>query len=247
MSGSDWPALLKRVYPDYEDLAASVRALLDDHKPASPRPANEPWSERDAWLITYADQFGTSNEVPLRSLHRFYRQRLEPWLNGVHILPFYPWSSDDGYSVVDYLSVDAAYGTWDDVELLGRAARIMYDAVINHVSTGSEWFRGYLAGDSAYEDFFIALPPDTDLSAVVRPRTTPLLTAFSSAEGEIHVWTTFSADQVDLNYRNPKLMLEILRVLLEYAGHRPGRRDDDCQVDLLVSQFLPEHQALLDG
>ena len=128
MSGGDWPTLLKRVYPDHEDLAASVLALLDDHQPASPRPAGEPWSERDAWLITYADQFGTASEVPLRSLHRFYRQRLEPWLNGVHILPFYPWSSDDGYSVVDYLSVDPAYGTWDDVELLGQAARSAQDS-----------------------------------------------------------------------------------------------------------------------
>ena len=57
----------------------------------------------------------------------------------------------------------------------------------------------------------------TDLSAVVRPRTTPLLTEFIDDEGGIrHVWTTFSADQVDLNYANYKVLLRVLDVLLLY-------------------------------
>ena len=212
-----WPALLRKLYPDRPDLQTQIEKLLADHGPRPP--LGSVWSERDAWLITYADQFRTSGEVPLASLDRFYRKHFAPWLNGVHILPFYPWSSDDGYSIIDYSAVDSRYGTWQHVETLARNARVMFDAVINHVSADSHWFLGYLEGDPRYQDFFIALPPDTDLSAVVRPRTSPLLTSFESSAGPISVWTTFSADQVDLNYRSSQLLLEVVGVLLDYARH----------------------------
>lgn len=170
-------------------------------------------------LITYADQFQTSGHTPLGALHDFYSKHLRPWINGIHILPFYPWSSDDGYSVIDYLEVDPRYGSWEDVESLAADARVMFDAVINHVSAGSRWFLGFLDGDERYADFFHTVPPETDLSAVVRPRTSPLLTHFDGANGSRWVWTTFSADQVDLNYRNPDVFLAALEVLLTYAKH----------------------------
>ncbi len=121
--------------------------------------------------------------------------------------------------MLDYTAVDERYGTWADVERLTADARVMFDAVINHASAGSRWFLRYLEGDPQYADFFISLPPDSDLSAVVRPRTSPLLTAFDSDRGQVWVWTTFSADQVDLNYRNPRLFLRVLGVLLDYARH----------------------------
>ena len=218
-TAADWSTLLDQVYPDHPELGDKVREVLSSHSRSHPGNGASPWSEKDAWLITYADQFRTDGRPPMASLRQFYNSRLRPWINGVHILPFYPWSSDDGYSVIDYRSVDPRYGTWIDVENLAGDARVMFDAVINHVSAGSRWFLDYLAGDPKYRDFFLSLPPDTDLSEVVRPRTSPLLTAFERKDGTVWVWTTFSPDQIDLNYRNPDLFLKILDVLLNYAAH----------------------------
>ena len=175
--------------------------------------------QRDTILITYPDQVQREDQPALAVLARFCRAHFLGAITGIHILPFYPWTSDDGFSVVDYRQVDPRYGEWKDIELLGRDFRLMFDAVINHASVGSEWFRGFLAGDSKYRKYFIVPGAEEDLSRVVRPRALPLLTAFQTADGEKKVWTTFSADQVDLNYANPDLLLEILDILLLYVSH----------------------------
>ncbi len=216
---SQWPGLAQQLYPNRPDVIESISALLAAQEPNGASGETEAWSEHDAWVITYADQFQTDGQTPLASLRNFYGNHLRPWINGVHILPFHPWSSDDGYSVLDYTAVDPRFGSWSDVETLTAEARVMFDAVINHVSAGSRWFLGYLAGNPTYRDFFISLPADTDLKEVVRPRTTPLLTRFEASEGPTWVWTTFSSDQVDLNYRNPAVLLAVLEVMLDYAGH----------------------------
>ena len=203
----------------YGDAAEGVRrevdALLRQH--GSHESGQGGWSERDAWLITYPDQFQLPGGTPLQALGAFFDQHLVPWLNGVHILPLFPWSSDDGFSVVDYLAVDPANGTWDDVESLGRRHRLGLDAVLNHMSAGSEWFTGFLAGEPEYADFFHTRREGADYSSVVRPRTSPLFTTFEAAAGPVDVWTTFSADQVDLNFSNPRVLLASLDVLLTYA------------------------------
>lgn len=174
--------------------------------------------QRDTILITYPDQVRREGEPPLAVLARFCRVHFLGTITGVHILPFYPWTSDDGFSVVDYRQVDPRYGEWKDIELLGRDFKLMFDAVINHASVESEWFRGFLAGDSKYSKYFIVPGEEEDLSRVVRPRALPLLTAFQTVGGEKKVWTTFSADQVDLNYADPDLLLEILDILLLYVS-----------------------------
>lgn len=201
------PALLDRL----EGLLAAQRAAA----PAAPPAA--PLTQRDALLITYADQVQAPGEAPLRTLAAWLERRLAGVVRGVHLLPFYPWSSDDGFSVIDYEQVDPRYGTWDDVGRLAGRFRLMVDAVLNHVSAESAWFRGYLAGDPRYRDFFISVDPQTDLSAVVRPRDLPLLTPFETAQGTRHVWTTFSADQIDLNYAEPEVLFAVLRAVLGYV------------------------------
>jgi glycosidase len=154
---------------------------------------------------------------PLKVLAEFSRAHLAGLVSGIHILPFYPSTSDDGFSVQDYRAVDPALGDWDDVAELGRDFRLMFDAVINHISAGSDWFRGFLAGDPRYRDYFIVVPGSPDLSAVIRPRALPLLTRFATPHGEQAVWTTFSDDQVDLNYANPAVLLEVVDILLLYV------------------------------
>lgn len=198
-----------------ESVGAEINTLLARHsQPGGEYPG---WSQRDAWLITYADQFQAPGATPLQTLHRFLTEHLASWLNGVHILPFYPWSSDDGFSVIDYLAVDPTHGTWKDIERLGADYRLGVDAVFNHMSAQSEWFRGFLEGDSQFQGFFRTRRPGGDYTKVVRPRTSPLFTTYPGADGPVDVWTTFSADQVDLDFANPRVFLRTLDVLLEYC------------------------------
>ena len=154
---------------------------------------------------------------PLHTLAEFCSKYLTGLVSSLHILPFYPYSSDDGFSVIDYRRVDPALGSWEDITALSRDFRLMFDAVINHISAQSAWFQGFLAGEERYQDYFIVIEGHPDLSKVVRPRTLPLLTRFTTPTGEKSLWTTFSEDQIDLNYQNPEVLLEILDLLLFYA------------------------------
>jgi len=173
-------------------------------------------TERDSILITYGDQVKLQDEKPLQTLGAFCKQYLKDVVNGIHILPFYPWTSDDGFSVVDYRQIDPALGDWEDVSSMQSHFRLMFDGVINHISSQSEWFKGFLRDDSRYRNYFISINGEPNLSQVVRPRALPLLSTFNTPSGEKRVWTTFSADQIDLNYSNPEVLLEILDILLMY-------------------------------
>ncbi len=200
---------------DSTRLLEQTQNLLNKYRPLI-KPRNGKLSERDSILITYGDQIQTSNERSLQTLGKFCKTHLTDIVSGIHILPFYPWTSDDGFSVVDYRQIDPALGSWDDVSSM-QSFRLMFDGVINHISAQSEWFKGFLRDDPRYRDYFITVKGEPDLSQVVRPRALPLLTAFSTTSGEKKVWTTFSEDQIDLNFKNPEVLLEILDILLLYA------------------------------
>lgn len=216
-------AHLHAIYPpaQADDTMARLAAMLEGFRRSHPEliatPAGGRLSERDALLITYGDQLREEGRAPLQSLYELLAERAADVLSGVHILPFYPYTSDDGFSVVDYLAVDPALGAWEDVARFQGQFRMMYDAVINHISASSAWFGGFLGGDERFRDYFIAVDPATDLSQVTRPRALPLLTPFQTPRGTEHVWTTFSADQIDLNYANPDVLLDMTAVLLRYV------------------------------
>ncbi|WP_163281240.1 sugar phosphorylase [Enterobacter cloacae] len=175
------------------------------------------WDEKDVVLITYADQFYNEGENALPVFTRFYNKWLSRSFSHVHLLPFYPWSSDDGFSVIDYHDVAPETGTWQDVAELKQFTSLMFDFVCNHMSAKSQWFAHYLAQKPGYEDFFISVDPQTDLSAVTRPRALPLLTPFTLDDGSVrYLWTTFSDDQVDLNFASPQVLIAMVDVLLHY-------------------------------
>ncbi len=202
------------------ELIATIERLTAAATPATPAAM---WSERDVVLITYADQVRDAEGSPLQAQRRFLLDHaVNEVINCVHLLPFCPYSSDDGFSVIDYLAVDPAAGSWDDITQLGESFDLMFDLVLNHCSQHSRMFQGYLAGEKEFADFFIDQDPAVDLSGVVRPRSLPLLTPFESPSGTKHIWTTFSADQVDLNYANPAVLAAMLEVLVDYA--RRGAR-----------------------
>lgn len=175
-------------------------------------------SERDVLLIAYGDGIRKRGEKPLKTLKRFMDKELAGYINLIHLLPIFPYSSDDGFSVVDFRRIDPALGTWEDIDRLRENYDLMFDAVLNHVSRSSRYFEEFLKCSPKYKNFFITASPAEDYSAVVRPRTTPLFTAFDTAEGRKYVWTTFSSDQIDLNYREPAVLLEMLDILLLYAS-----------------------------
>jgi len=175
---------------------------------------------RDVVLITYADMVKSSSEEqsPLGALKEFCTARLKGAVSAIHILPFYPWTSDDGFSVVDYREVSPDYGNWDDVSKLGEEFELMFDLVLNHCSSKSPWFKEYVSGVEPGLNYIMEGNPKTDLSMVVRPRSTPLLTPYQTRKGERHVWTTFSADQVDLDWTSPDLLFEFLDIILYYVS-----------------------------
>jgi len=170
-------------------------------------------------LIAYPDQFGGPDDPPLAALRRVVCDELAPEINGVHTLPLHPSSSDGGFAVMDYGAVDPAYGDWADVEALAGDVRWMADAVINHVSAQGDWFRRYLAGDPTRDGFFREVSAGADLSTVTRPRALPLTTTFERVDGtEVDIWTTFGPDQVDLDYRNPDVLVAVVDAVLEFVS-----------------------------
>lgn len=201
------------------DTARSVGELVKQYAATGLPPKTEALSERDALLITYADQVTEPGIAPLQTLAALCEERLDGVVNGVHILPFYPWSSDDGFSVKNLFAVEPAYGTWEDLAALGKRFDLMFDAVFNHMSAQGDWFQRFLRDEPEYREFFVTVEGDPDLSQVVRPRALPLLTEFQTARGPERVWTTFSADQVDVNVKNPRVLLSLLDAMLFYVAH----------------------------
>lgn len=175
-------------------------------------------TEKDIVLITYGDQVNKDYEPSLQTLKGFMDKHLKGVINSIHILPFYPYSSDDGFSVVNYGAVDPKMGSWKEIEQISGEYRLMVDGVINHISQFSDWFKAFLAGDPYFQDFFTEVDPSTDLSKVVRPRALPLLSEFVDDSGKKrYVWTTFSKDQVDLNYKSHRVLRNVLDALFYYV------------------------------
>jgi glycosidase len=175
-------------------------------------------SEKDAFLITYADTLYRKGEKPLRTLHRFLKKHLKDRVTGIHLLPFFPSSSDAGYAVIDYKEVEPAFGSWEDIGNISRDYRLIVDLVLNHVSSRSEWFRAFRKGDPRYRDYFIWSNKRIKMPEVFRPRDTPLFTKFPTARGKKYLWTTFGPDQIDLNYKSPEVLLRMIDVLLFYLS-----------------------------
>lgn len=215
-------ALLEGVYPalDCEYLASELLEAMDLAPDAPPPPPHQSnWDESDTVLITYADTLQQNGEKPLVTLHRFLTECLSDTVSTVHILPFFPYSSDDGFSVLDYLAVNESHGCWADIERVACDFKLMADLVINHMSSRSRWFENFRKRVDPGKDYFFEASPRDDLSAVVRPRTSPLLTPVQTDDGVRHVWCTFSEDQVDLNFANPQVLIEFAGIIRRYLEH----------------------------
>ncbi len=216
---------LESIYADvaldvsYETLATQLLNTIGIQQQtdiASPKSHHNYWDEDDIVMITYGDSVIDENERPLVTLNKFLHRYCKNTVNNVHILPFFPYSSDDGFSVIDYSTVNEALGTWDDIEAIAKDYGLMTDLVINHCSARSAWFDNFIKGQGPGSDFFFTADPADDLSMVTRPRVSPLLRETETAEGTKHVWCTFSHDQVDFDFRNPKVLLAFIDIIKLY-------------------------------
>lgn len=210
---------LQQVYPEQQvpQIVNEIMSIMRfDTYIASPKPHHNPWTQQDAIVITYGDTIISPNEPPLRTLRDFLRQEMSGFISSVHILPFFPWSSDDGFSVIDYMAVNDSNGTWDDISAIAGDFLLMADLVINHCSSQSAWFDNFQKNVDPGRDYFVTVDPNTNTSDVVRPRISPLLRRTQTPQGARYVWCTFSHDQVDLNFANPQVLLEFVRIIRFY-------------------------------
>jgi len=210
---------LLQVYSGKDAVQNLIREMEKRFAKYSGTVCEKKWvDESDIVLITYGDSIQKEGRKHFRTLRQFMEKYVGDAISTIHILPMFPYTSDDGFSVIDYKQIEESLGDWDEIEVFGKSYSFMFDAVINHISQSSEWFQKFLKGEEPYNNYFIVSDKDADYSKVIRPRALPLLTPFQTREGEKYVWTTFSEDQIDLNYANPEVLLEILDVLLFYAS-----------------------------
>lgn len=209
-----------------EEGSAKILQLLS-FEPLNKKEKQDLWSEKAITLITYGDSVQKPGEIPLRTLTSFLKREMGASLSWVHLLPFFPYTSDDGFSVSNYRQIRPELGSWREIESLTDSFSLFFDAVINHTSVSHPWFLGWKAGDPAYASYYLALPKETDVSAVLRPRVHPLLTPFETSRGQKWVWTTFSEDQADLDFSSPQVFAELADLLRFYAeqGARGVRLD----------------------
>lgn len=214
-----------RLYGPGEVSALTERILAEISSFSAPHEGQERgclWDQSTVVLITYADSIRAVDGSPLGTLRLFLERHLSGYASAVHLLPFFPYSSDDGFAVIDYLKVNPELGNWEDVEKIGRSFELMFDLVINHVSSQHQWLQQFIDGREPGKHYFITPPSGADLKHVVRPRESALLTPIKTSGGERKIWTTFSADQVDVDFSNPRVLLEYIRILLAYL-HRGAR------------------------
>lgn len=220
------PRRAEACWPEVERLmrvhwAHKPEAMIEEERGFDPASR---FSERDTIAITYGDLLESPGKPPLRALADFLAAFMKDALSAVHILPFFPWSSDRGFSVIDFEQVDPRLGSWQEIEALAGRYRLMFDGVFNHASSRSRWFQEFLDGNPEFQDAFVAFSTRDAISRdhlrlILRPRTTDLLTPFQTIQGKRFVWTTFSPDQVDLNFRSEKVLLRVLGILLAYVRH----------------------------
>jgi sucrose phosphorylase len=210
---------LQFIYPE-EDHNAIANDLINimqlDANCQKPQRHESIWDESNSYLITYGDSIREDDTPPLATLKKFYEKYLKNSIDGIHILPFFPYSSDDGFSIIDYVKVNDSLGDWNDIEALSSQCNLMSDLVINHCSSRSQWFDNFKNCKDPGMDYFFEASPNDDLSMVVRPRTSPLLREVETLDGKKYVWCTFSHDQVDFDFSNPKVLCEIVRIIKLY-------------------------------
>ncbi len=177
------------------------------------------WSEDDIMLITYGDSISKNEEKPLLTLNNFLNKELKNLFSIVHILPFFPYSSDDGFAVKDYYSVNQNLGDWKAINEISKNFKLMSDLVINHMSSESKWFKNFQNDKGKGKDFFLKVDPMIDLNKIFRPRANDVRKLINIKGEDINVWCTFSHDQIDFDFRNSEVLKEFVSIIKFYLDN----------------------------
>ena len=213
---------------DQNEILKLINKVLDLFENKDQGITEPNWSQKDIFLITYGDSIVKTSDNKLKALSKFLNKYCKNYFNNVHILPFFPYSSDDGFSITDYEIVRPDLGNWQDIKLLSKDFRVMSDIVINHASIKSKYFKNFIENKDDTKNFFIKLKNVQEgYESVVRPRSSDLFKEYAINDETFYLWCTFSHDQVDFNFKNPKVLFFFIKLIHLYLknGIRVFRLD----------------------
>lgn len=171
-------------------------------------------SEKTSLIICYGDSIYSNKKKSIKVFKTFFQKKLEKYFNTIHFLPFYPSSSDSGFSVKDHYKIDNKLGNWSDIKKISKSNDIMADMVINHSSARGLWFRNFLKSKKPGKDYFLTVDSKFDTSKVIRPRDHKLLKGINIFNKKEYLWRTFSEDQIDLDFKNPSVLLRFIKIMI---------------------------------
>ena len=171
-------------------------------------------SEKTSLVISYGDNIYSSQSSSMKIFQKFFQKNLEKLFDTIHFLPFYPSSSDSGFAVKDHYQIDKKIGNWSDLKKISKSKKIMADVVINHASARGLWFKNFLKRKKPGKDYFLTVNSKFNTSKVVRPRDHKLLKKIKIFEKNDYLWRTFSPDQIDLNFKNPSVLLRFIKIII---------------------------------
>lgn len=173
-------------------------------------------------LITYVDRLANGG---LDKLNNILNNEFNGLFGGVHLLPFFnPIDGEDaGFDPIDHTEVDSRIGSWDDISQIGATHDIMADLIVNHVSAQSVVYQDVLEKGSKSEFFNLIMTKEkvfgnnatqADIERIYRPRPTPCFMPVTCKTGEIiNVWTTFTANQIDIDVTGDQGQAYLTRIL----------------------------------
>ncbi len=219
--------LLETIYSDNTTeeinfISNQLLQILDDfsEKSAYEEISNkERWNESHSVLITYADSIYKNGEATLITLRDLLSNYFGSLSKVVHILPFLKSTSDGGFAVSSYETLEEKFGSWDDLKSISKNHDLMADLVLNHVSSSHPWVQEFIKSQEPGISNVFSPDQNLDWSNVVRPRSSSLFSQINTEDGLKQVWTTFGPDQIDLNWHNPKMNLEFLNLIITYLSN----------------------------
>ncbi len=176
-------------------------------------------SEKTSLLICYGDSIYSNKKNSITLFKTFFQKKLKNYFDTIHFLPFYPSSSDSGFSVKDHYKIESKLGNWSDIKKISKSNDIMADVVINHSSARGLWFRNFLKNKNPGKNYFLTIDSKFDTSKVIRPRDHKLLKKIKIFNKKEYLWRTFSADQLDLNFKNPSVLLRFIKIMINLINH----------------------------
>ena len=177
-------------------------------------------SEKTSIVICYGDSvFSSSQRHLLKNFQSFFQKKLSKYFNTIHFLPFYPSSSDSGFAVKDHYKIDSRLGNWTDIKRFSKKNDIMADIVINHSSARGLWFKNFLKKKKPGKDYFLTVNSNFNISKVIRPRDHQLLKKIDIFKKPEYLWRTFSPDQLDMNFKNPAVLLRFIKIMVNLINH----------------------------